>query len=254
VVTHFDWQTWWFRAAVLVLFTSTVIATVRYVSFRRLRTKLRTLEQHAALDREKARIARDLHDNLGSRLTKIISLSKATLHDSEAPDKTAAHARQIGTTASQVINLLDETVWVLNSRNDTLPNLIDYLGQSSAEFLRAAGVRCRVDFPDHPRELPVSADARHNLFLVVQEALNNVVRHAGAAEVRLRAVESGQSLSFTLEDNGRGFVPASVNGGGDGLRNMRQRMEEMGGKFSMDSEPGAGARITLVLPLNSAAN
>jgi len=214
-----------------------------------LRAKLRKLEQRAALDREKARIARDLHDNLGSRLTKIISLSKMTFRERSSPDRAGLHAQQIGSTAKQVIDSLDETVWVLNSRNDNLPNLIDYLGQAAVEFLRAADIRCRVDFPEHPPALNVPADVRHNLFLIVQEALNNVVRHSRASEVRLSAAENSQSFTFVIEDNGRGFDDAPLNGSADGLRNMRRRMEEMKGTFQVNSASGAGTRITLVLPL-----
>ena len=247
-IAPFFWQTLWFRLLAITSSAIVVIATVRYISFRRLRAKVRKLEQRAALDREKARIARDLHDNLGSRLTKIISLSKMTFRARAVPEQAGLHAQQIGLTAKQVINSLDETVWVLNSRNDNLPNLIDYLGQTAVEFLRSADVRCRVDFPEHPPALMVPADVRHNLFLAVQEALNNVVRHAGASEVRLSAAQDAQSLTFVIEDNGRGFDQAPLNGSADGLRNMRRRMEEMNGRFQVESAPGAGTRITLILP------
>ncbi|HXF10788.1 MAG TPA: ATP-binding protein, partial [Desulfuromonadaceae bacterium] len=249
IVAPFFWQTWWFRVLTVVLAAVLAAATARYISFRRLRAKVRKLEQRAALDREKERIARDLHDNLGSRLTKIISLSKMAFRDRATPDQTGIHVQQIGTAAKQVINSLDETVWVLNSRNDNLPNLINYLGQTAVEFLRSADIRCRIDFPDHPPELAVPADVRHNLFLVVQEALNNVVRHAHASEVRLTVTQDQQWFSLVIQDDGRGFENVPVNGGADGLRNMRRRTEEMGGRFELESRSGAGTRIALVLPL-----
>lgn len=244
-VSPFFWQTWWFQAEGLILFTAVVIAVVRYISFRRLRAKLHVLEQRAALDREKARIARDLHDNLGCRLTKIMTLSRITLRDRETPAQISTHAMHIGETAKQIIDSLDETVWILNSHNDNFPNLINYIGQAAVEFLRTANIRARVDFPDHPRELPVSADVRHNLFLVVQEALNNIVRHAQATEVRMLLAENQKSFTLTIEDNGRGFEAAPAGGGADGLRNMRQRMEELKGEFQVESRPGAGTRITV---------
>lgn len=246
IVTPFFWQTWAFRAGALALFTAIVIALVRYISFRRMRTALRTFEQQAALEREKARIARDLHDNLGSRLTRIMTLSKLTFRDREAPEKTSAHARQIGTTAKQVINLVDETVWVLNPRNDNLPNFLNYVGQTAVDFLHEADIRCRVDLPEHPRERILSADVRHNLFLVVQEALNNVARHARATEVWLRATDADGRLTLAIADNGCGFDHPPLNGSAEGLRNMRQRMTELDGELHIKSGSGAGTRITLV--------
>jgi len=244
-VIPFIWQTWWFQTALLAAFTLIVTAIVRYVSFRRLRFKLQTLEQQSALDKERTRIARDLHDDLGCSLTKIVTLSELTQRDRIAPDKVDALAQQTSLTARHVIKSLDETVWVLNPRNDTLPHLINYIGQFAVKFLRTADIRCLVDLPDHPPEWLVSAEARHNLFLTVQETLNNVLRHAHASEVQFHANVTGESLTLIIKDNGQGFGQVPDDAGADGLRNMRQRMEEMGGQFQVESKPGAGTQITL---------
>src|SRR5690348_7470710 len=106
--------------------------------------------------------------------------------------------------------------------------------------MRAADIRCRAELPPSPPERSISAEARHNLFLAVKEALNNVVRHAHASEVQLNAAVTDEALTLTIKDNGRGFERAPDNSTEDGLRNMRQRMEEIGGKFSVESKPGAG--------------
>ena len=247
-VTPFVWQTWWFRLAVVGLFTVGVAALVRYVSFRSLRLKLRTAQQQAALYQERARIAKDIHDDLGGSLTQISLLSELARQDRDAPEKTAAHAARISETARQVIKSLDEIVWAVNPRNDTLPHLIDYTGQFAVEFLRAAGIRCHVDLPDHPPPRAVPAEVRHNLFLAIKEALNNVVRHAQASEVWLQAVSTDASLQVVLEDNGRGFDCAPDDATADGLRNLRQRMEEIGGQFQITRRDGGGTRLELTVP------
>ena len=247
-VAPFVWQTWWFRLAVLGLFTGGVAALVRYVSFRSLRLKLRTAQQQAALYQERARIAKDIHDDLGGSLTQISLLSELARQDRHAPEKTAAHAARISETARQVIKSLDEIVWAVNPRNDTLPHLIDYTGQFAVEFLRAAGIRCHVDLPDHPPPRAVPAEVRHNLFLAIKEALNNVVRHAQASEVWLQAVSTDASLEVVLEDNGRGFDRAPDDATADGLRNLRQRMEEIGGQFQIARRDGGGTRLELTVP------
>ncbi len=247
-VTPFFWQNWWFWLGVVVVFTSAVVAVVRLISLRQFRLKMQALERQSALDRERTRIARDIHDDIGNLLTQVTLLSSLTMRDRSEPEKTGEHAQQISSTVEQVTNSLDEIVWAVNPRNDTLPQLIDYIGQFALAFLQTAGIRCKVDLPDHPPHRAVPADVRHNLFLVVKEALNNVARHSGASEVSLRITVTEQGLEVTIQDNGRSFDVASVNGSGNGLRNIRQRMDELGGRFEVRSRIGAGTQILLNVP------
>jgi signal transduction histidine kinase len=243
VIAPFFWQTWWFDCIVILAFTLAVIRVVRYVSFRRLRSRLQALEQQAALDRERARIARDLHDDLVTHLTKIVLLSGLAQRDIAKPEKAEEHVEKISAASRRVIKSLDEAIWAVNPRNDNLPHLVSYLGQFAVEFLQTADIRCRAELPEHPPHHGVPAKTRHNLFLAVKEALNNIVRHSEAKEVRLRIAVDGDQLNITLEDNGRGIAKAERNDGEDGLQNMRRRMEEIGGKFDFDSAPGNGTRI-----------
>jgi signal transduction histidine kinase/ligand-binding sensor domain-containing protein len=245
VVDPFFWQTWTFRIGAAVFFVASVVGVVRYVSFRRLRRKLQLLAQQAALDKERTRIARDLHDDLGGRLTEVKQLFELALRNHASPEAMHQYLRRGLTKTQSGIQALDETVWAVNPHNDTLPYLIDYIGQSAVEFLRAADIRCRADLPPSPPERNISAEARHNLFLTVKEALNNVVRHAHASEVQLNAVVTDEALTLTIKDNGKGFERAPANSTEDGLRNMRQRMEEIGGNFSLESKPGSGTSVSL---------
>lgn len=246
VVDPFIWQTWWFRLDALVFFTMSVIAVVRYVSFRRLHRKMQELAQQASLDKERTRIARDLHDDLGGSLTQVKQLFELALRNHASPEKMAQYLQRGLVKTQQGIKSLDETVWAVNPHNDTLPYLIDYLGQSAVEFLHAADILCRADLPPNPPAFTISAEARHNLFLAVKEALNNVVHHAHATEVRLQATVTTESLTLVISDNGRGFEQGSDRANADGLRNMQQRLEEIGGRFHLQSQPGAGTTISLV--------
>jgi signal transduction histidine kinase len=255
-ILPFFWQRWWFRAAIVLGFTLSLIAIVRYVSVRRLQKQLRLMEQQAAVERERMRIARDIHDDLGDRLTTVAVLSGLVLRNRESQPNGAngqhEHLERISATARQATDALDEIVWAINPRNDVLPNLINYIGQFSVEFLRTAGVRCRLDLPDHPPDQPVPAEARHNLFLVVKETLNNVVRHSGATEVRLQIIAGEKSATVIIEDNGKGFAETTTLSGADGLRNMRQRINEIGGQFIIEGRPGHGARIHVEFPWHRA--
>jgi signal transduction histidine kinase/ligand-binding sensor domain-containing protein len=252
VVVPFFWQTWWFTALALVAFGAVMILLARYVSLRRLRQRLEILERRSALDRERARIAKDIHDDLGHDLTQIALLSDLTAQNAEQPplgEELQVHLRQIASTAKQGMRSLDETVWAINPRNDTLADLIDYVGQFVVESLRAAEIRCHLNLPDHPPQRTIPSEARHHLFLAVKEAINNVLRHAHASEVTLGITLSGDAMTIQIGDNGRGFVVgATPESTQDGVRNMNQRMIDVGGSFSVCSSPGQGTRVTLSYP------
>jgi signal transduction histidine kinase/ligand-binding sensor domain-containing protein len=249
IVQPFFWETWWFRATVLVVFTAIVFAIARYVSFRRLHLKLRAAEQGMAVERERARIARDIHDDLGSRLTKIMLLSALIKRDRVAPEKAGTRIDEISETAQQAVRSLDETVWAVDPRNDNLPEIISYLAQSAESFLRTAEIECELDLPVAPSPEHVSTpEFRHELFLAVKEALTNVIRHAHATKVSLRIALGVGTLEIVVSDNGRGITGPVNDAHADGLRNMRQRMQQIGGEFRVESLPGEGTRIFLIAP------
>ena len=247
-VEPFFWQTWWFRVLMVMSFTAAIIAVVRYVSFRRLRQRMAVLEQQAALDKERARIAKDLHDDLGATMTQITLVLELALQQRPEPDVAIGTVKDGLMAAREAIKSLDAAVWAVDPANNTLPELVAYIGQFGMEFLQQANIRCALDLPDHPPERPVSAELRHNLFLIVKEALNNTVRHAHATEVRLQISITAAALDLLLADNGRGIERKPNDHGGDGLRNMRQRAEELKAEFRIESSPGAGTRISVHYP------
>jgi signal transduction histidine kinase/ligand-binding sensor domain-containing protein len=248
VVEPVFWQRWWFRALLLVTFTAGVVAVVRYVSFRRLRLQMRLLEQQAVLDKERARIAKDLHDDLGASMTQMTLLLELAMQHRSEPDAVIGRVQDGLQAAREAIKSLDAAVWAVNPANNTLPELIAYIGQFGMEFLQQAKIRCDLDLPDHPPERPVSAELRHNLFLIVKEALNNVVRHAHASEVRLRIAVTNATLEVLVADNGCGIERKPDDALADGLRNMRQRAEELNAQFQLESTPGAGTRVAVRYP------
>lgn len=247
-VTPFFWQTWWFRAAVVALFAALVYGITRHVSVRRLRAKVRRLEQENALQQERARIAHDIHDDLGAHMTQISLLSELARRALPEPRKAGDLIQQIADMSRRGIKSLDEIVWAVNPRNDTVQDLLDYAGQYAVDFLRAAGIRCRVDFPESPPARALPADMRHSLFLAVKEALHNVVKHAQATEVWLRVRVTDTALQWAIEDNGRGIGPTAETALADGRRNMRERLAALGGHCSWEARPAGGTRILLDLP------
>jgi signal transduction histidine kinase/ligand-binding sensor domain-containing protein len=251
-VLPFFWQQWWFIAGVGGAFTAVVFSVARYVSVRRLRRKVQLLEQENALQQERARIARDIHDDIGARMTQISLLAELTQQAVERPNQVQENVAQMATMTRQGMRALDEIVWAVNPRNDTLQDLLDFGGQYAVDFLRAAGLSCRVDFPVTPQSENLPAGLRHALLMVLKEALNNVVKHARATEVWLRAEIQGGVIRWEIADNGRGFESPPADAFADGLRNMKQRLAEFGGNCVVESAPGAGVKITFSAPVTAA--
>lgn len=244
IVRPYFWQALWFQLIVAGGCLAATSFVAHRVAARRLSREADRIRWEAALDRERTRIARDMHDQVGASLTQIALLSELA----QGSGQPSGHLPQLTTTARQAITDLDEIVWAVNPRHDNLASLFEYLGQQAVDLLRAAGLRCRVEFPaDGPaRHLP--ADFRHHLFLIVREALNNAVKYAGAGEVRLAAEIDSRGLRLAITDDGRGFPAASANGNGNGLANMQARAEALGGECRIASQPGAGTTITVRLP------
>jgi len=246
-VLPFFWQTWWFRLGFVSAFTLGLIAVVYYISVRRFRQKLKRLEQEAAVQKDRARIAKDLHDDLGANLSQIAMLSELAQTDLAKPAQAHAHIDQIFRTARLLTRSLDEIVWAVNPRNDSLDGFVVHICQLAPELLRAAGIRPRLDMPMEVPPIKLAPNVRHQLYMALKEALHNVIKHANATEVWVRLEIKRDSLILSVEDNGRGFETGlAPKTGADGLTNLRHRMEEIGGQFEQQSEPARGTRITFI--------
>lgn len=258
VLPHF-WQTWWFRALAGFNAAALVAGGVLLVTRRRMRTKLERLERQRAIERERARIAKDIHDDLGASLTRITLLSQSARGELDHAPEAAADVDRIYRTARELTRAMDEIVWAVNPQHDTLDSLATYLGRFAQDFLNAAHIRCRLDVPMQLPPWPLTAEVRHNLFLAFKEALNNAVRHAEAAEVKVSLQIERDGFALRVEDLGRGFAPGAENGAGsrsagrvasgNGVANMRQRLAEIGGRCELRSSPGKGTTVTFFVPL-----
>jgi signal transduction histidine kinase len=247
------WQTWWFSCLALAAGVGTVGGTVAYWTRKVSRRRLARLEQLHALEQERARIARDIHDDLGSRLTHISMLSELAEADKAKPDEVETHVRKIAASARETVRSLDEIVWAISPEHDTWNSLVEYLGEYANEFFEGTNVRCRLEMSmDLPPYL-LPSEVRHGLFLVFKEVLNNSLKHARASEVRVRVSETGSGVEIVVADDGRGFELGKAGAGsrGNGLSNMRERIESLGGRFQIDTELGKGTRVTIGIRLDA---
>ena len=247
-VAPFFWQTWWFRSAVLLFFTGSIIGLVRYYSFRRLKRKLERLEQEHALHRERARIARDMHDEVGSKLSRLSLLSEMASQEPAMPEAARNEVSEISETARDTIRSLEEIVWAVNPKNDLLANLIHYLCRFAEDFFEGSSTQCVFEIPAEIPVIELPTDVRHHVYLAAKEALNNVCKHAAAREVCVRLETTAAGFEISIVDDGRGIAKATNTPGertGNGLENMRERMRQAGGECEITSQPGAGTRVTL---------
>jgi signal transduction histidine kinase len=224
------------------------------VTRARYRRQIEVAERQRGIERERTRIAQDIHDDLGSSLTRIILLSQSARGDLDSPDLAAKDLDRIYDTARNLTRSLDEIVWAVNPRHDTLDSLATYLGKFAQDFLGAANIRCRLDLPVSVPPWPLTAETRHNVFLGFKEALNNAVKYAGATEVRVSLTLQPSAFTLVVEDNGSGFTvpsaPAQTTDTEDGLQNMRNRLNEIGGRCEIYSQPKKGTRISFNVPVS----
>ena len=251
------YETNWFRFLAVLLATAIVAGVARHFVVRRMQRDLERVERERMIERDRARIAQDIHDDLGSGLTRIMLQSEFARRD--LPPESQMHLGQIADTARSLTRALDEIVWAIDPEEDTLSGLMDYITPFVEQFLRVAGIRCRIDLPERLPDLHVDAESRYNLFLVLKESLNNVVKHARASEVWLRLRLGENSLTLVLEDNGRGLPDSGTEneklciGSGHGLPNMEKRLRTVGGKCVVESVKDRGTRIEVTVRTHPAA-
>lgn len=233
------WQTWWFTGLSAVTLFIGVITGVRLTEKRKYQHRLRLAEQERALERERGRIAQDLHDDLGSLLARISLLSGLARQDKDDPHQVSTHVNKISQAADETVRALEEIVWAVRPGSDSLQSLVEYIAHFSNETFEGNGTRCRLDLPHDLPAMPLPPEMRHNIFLVVKEALTNVLKHTNAKEVHVQAKAVGEQLEFVVHDNGSGFDSAKVSQESkrNGLTNMRRRAETMGGQLTVTSTP-----------------
>jgi signal transduction histidine kinase len=237
------WRTPWFWGLLALLVLTGAAGAYRYLIWRQMRRELARLESQRALEHERLRIARDIHDDLGARVTQISLVSGLAQGDQNLSDKTRSDFNAISGMARELVSALYETVWAVNPENDNLDALGNYICQMVDNLCDKAQLRRRLRVAELPRDRTVSSHLRHNLIMAVKEAVHNVIKHAKATEVAVFVALEGNTLKIRIQDDGSGFDPANATAG-NGLANMRRRLEQIGGTCSIQSAPGQGATIS----------
>jgi signal transduction histidine kinase len=204
------------------------------------------VERQHALEAERSRIARDLHDDLGSSLTEISVLANTGQRPGPGETSHPKLFQTIAGKARSLIAALDVIVWAVDPDDNSLQSLGDYLTGYTEEFFSHTNISCRFKVPVAFPQITLNGRVRHDLLLAVKETLNNIVRHAEATEVEFYMVVASGDLEIGIADNGRGF---EGSGDGHGLKNLSARLLKLGGTCVVKSCIGGGTTVKIHLPL-----
>jgi signal transduction histidine kinase len=239
----FFWQTGWFQITLLLICGLVILISLRLMAQLALHQKESWL-----LQRERARIAREIHDDIGSRMTQLVlhgEVAQSGLPDSS---ETQQQLVQICEEARGLLSTMDEILWAVNSRRDTLRDFAAYVCNYAQVFLKPTHIQCLFEVGPEMSAAAFNLPLRRSLLMAIKETLNNAVKHSEATELHLQIRWHGQRLVVVVQDNGRGFDPAMVKSGRNGLTNMSQRMSELGGSCLVTSQPGKGCRVEFSIP------
>ena len=257
IVEPYYWQTWWFRSLAVMVAAVLVALLVGHETRRRMQRRFDELEYERGIERERARIAQDLHDDLGSTISRISMLSQVSSPQLQSPDRASAVLRGIHDATLEVAQTLDEIVWAVNPRHDTLDSLACYISRSAQETLTEAAVACHTDFPLDLPAWRIHASVRHNVLLAFKEVLNNILKHSKATEVEISLVLRPAGFILSIQDNGVGRDGTTTEStafpralGGNGLENIHHRLARIGGVCEIDTSAGKGWRVVFIVNLD----
>lgn len=242
--------TLWFRLIIANTLVFILYMLLRNMVSAKFRKRLAVYERERALEQERNRISRDMHDDLGADLTNIVILSKIARQTIKPKVEERDAIDRIEHAANDVINKMNEIIWALNPSNDTLSNLIAYLHRYLKENLENAQIEFEVTIPSRIPNVHLKAGYRRNIFLVVKESVHNAVKHAAAGMIKTDILlPDKKTLKIIITDNGSGFNVSERTGSGNGLLNMKKRMHEINGVYTIESTIGKGTTVILEVPL-----
>ena len=244
IQTYF-WQSSAFQVTLLIVCGLVILISVGLMAQLALHRQERWL-----LQQERSRIARDIHDDLGSRMTQLVLRGEVAQSELPADSETRAELHGICEQARGLLSSVDEILWAVNPRRDTLRDFTSYVCGYAQEFFKHTPIQCFFDVDPEMSSAPLDLPLRRSLLMAIKETLNNALKHSGATTVKIEIRWQRQKLVVVVTDNGKGFDPSRAKTERNGLTNMSQRMKELGGSCMLTSKPGKGCRVEFSIPLS----
>ena len=240
------WKLPWFWVTIFVGAMTLTIVANRYIVWHRMQREMARLRNQRVIEGERLRIARDIHDDLGARVTQISLLSAMAGDNPDIQPETRSEFAEISRMSRDLVSALYETVWAVNPENDNLEALGNYICQMVTKLGENAGFHCRFNMERLPRDVEVPSQSRHSISMAVKEAVHNIIKHAAASRVTIQITFSAGVFTISIQDNGRGFQMGDHRSG-SGLSNMEQRLKDIGGTCSINSRVDGGTEVVLQL-------
>jgi signal transduction histidine kinase len=238
------WQTVWFQITVLTLFWLLILFSLRLMAQLALHRTERML-----LQQERTRIAREIHDDIGAKMTQLVLHGEVAQRDLPDGSTTQLQLAEICDESRSVLAAMDEILWAVNPQRDTLRDFASYVCKYAEEFLKLTPIQCLFEVSPEMPAVPFNMALRRSLLMAIKETLNNTIKYSEATELRIWIRWENEVLNVVVHDNGKGFDPRTVNPERHGMTNMKQRMSELGGTCHVDSAPGKRCRIEFSIPL-----
>ena len=244
------WQTWWFRSISLFLTTIALAIIIRNYYRRKLHQQQLILEKHQAIEKERTRIATDMHDDLGAGLSTIRFLSEKVKRNTFS-EVTRDDVDKMQSASNELIDKMNEIIWSMNEKNDSLEQLVFYTRSYAMEYCENNILSCEISLPESIPPVVVSGEMRRNIFLTVKEGLHNIVKHANAKNVNI-SINISDKIDIAVQDDGQGLIHGHRIQSGNGLKNMRKRIESIGGCIDFKNEKGMTVLLSVPLGRSSA--
>lgn len=240
IITPPFWKRTWFILLAVFCIAALLLIVARYIFTRNLREKILILEKEQAIEKERNRISQDMHDELGSGLTKISIMSEVAKMQITDPDKAKYQLENISSSSRGLVDNLQDIIWILNSKNDSLENLCAYIQEYALKYFEPFDMDVHIHFPEKILNAKLSEDQRRNVLLVFKETFNNISKHSCCKVITVNMAEHNRLITFSVADNGKGFDKNKIRHFANGLENMKKRMGYIHGAFNISSSPGNG--------------
>jgi signal transduction histidine kinase/ligand-binding sensor domain-containing protein len=237
------WKTWWFKTCLSLSAIGILVAIIRFYYNRRLEKQRTVLEKQQAVEKERTRIATDMHDDFGASLSRIKFLSEKMQLQRYDAEKVNEDLGKISAYSDEMAEKMGEIVWALNQRYDSSGDLVSFCRSYASEYLEDKNIKLRFESSE-TADIKIEGEIRRNIFLVIKESLHNVVKHAKASNLHLR-INIDKELQVIIHDNGKGFDMAAIRPFANGVENMKKRVEEIGGRISIKNSNGTRIEITI---------
>lgn len=245
------WMTWWFRGFIILGIVIFIGFIIRNYELKKIRKQIEELKQQKAIEAERSRISRDMHDEIGSSLTQIAIMSELAVRESTDKKEINLKLQNISEKSREVIDSIGEIIWAMNPKNDTLENLIWYVREYTSRFMEAAFVSVVFNIPNEIPIIKLSAEIRRNIFLIIKEILNNIIKHSGATKTELSFIIKNNIYELIINDNGKGFDINSNRKFGNGIVNIKKRVEDCNAEFDLNSTVNKGTTFRIQFKINN---